>query len=252
VDPADARVHQELERLYRQEQQWHELAHLYELQIARATAVDERALLTFRLGAIWDRLGDIDKAVESYRSVVAIVPDHAEALAALARLSELVGDIDEAFEATRKRLLTLTDDKEKAALNHRLGVMALEHLKDAVEAEGRWRAALELEPKRVETLRALLPLYRSREQWKSAADILARAVEVSADGTEKVGLLIEAAALHHDHLADDEKAYELYAEALDLEPRNATACRGMVEVALALEEWGAVVRFAEMLLAPAG
>ena len=204
------------------------------------------------MGEIWDRLGDIDKAVDGYRNVVAIVPDHADALSALARLSELVGDIDEAFEATQKRLLTLTDDKEKAALNHRMGVMALEHLKNPAEAEGRWRAALELEPKRVETLRALLQLYRSREQWKSAADILARAVEVSADGTEKVGLLIEAAALHHDHLADDEKAYELYGEALDLEPRNATACRGMVEVALALEEWGAVVRFAEMLLKPAG
>ena len=252
VDPAHARVHRELERLYRQEQQWHELAHLYELQIASATAVDERAELTFRMGEIWDRLGDIDKAVGGYRNVVAIVPDHADALSALARLSELVGDIDEAFEATQKRLLTLTDDKEKAALNHRMGVMALEHLKDPAEAEGRWRAALELEPKRVETLRALLQLYRSREQWKSAADILARAVEVSADGSEKVGLLIEAAALHHEHLSDDEKAYELYGEALDLEPHNATACRGMVEVALALEEWGAVVRFAEMLLKPAG
>jgi tetratricopeptide (TPR) repeat protein len=252
VHPTDAHVHRELERLYRQEQQWHELAHLYERQSASATAADERAELTFRMAEIWDRLGDVEKAVHSYRNVVAIVPDHADALSALARLSELVGDIDEAFEATQKRLLTLTDDKEKAALNHRMGVMALEHLKDPAEAEGRWRAALELEPKRVETLRALLQLYRSREQWKSVADVLARAIEVSADGTEKVGLLIEAAALHHERLADDEKAYDLYAEALDLEPYNVPACRGMVEVALALEEWGAVVRFAEMLLKPVG
>jgi golgin subfamily B member 1 len=251
VHPADAHVHRELERLYRQEEQWQELAHLYELQIAGAIAVDERAELTFRMGAIWDRLGDIDKAVRSYRDVVAIAPKHAEALSALARLSELVGDMDEAFEATQKRLLTLTDAKEKAALNHRMGVMALEHLKDPAEAEGRWRAALELEPKRVETLRALLQLYRSREQWQSVAEILVRAVEVSGDGTEKVGLLIEAAALHHDHLANDEKAYELYGEALELDPRNAIACRGMVEVALAIGEWGAVVRFAEMLLKPA-
>jgi tetratricopeptide (TPR) repeat protein len=252
VHPTDAHVHRELERLYRQEEQWHELAHLYERQIAGATAADERAELTFRMAEIWDRLGDVEKAVQSYRNVVAIVPDHAEALSALARLSELVGDIDEAFEATQKRLLTLTDEKEKAALNHRMGVMALEHLKDPAEAEGRWRAALELEPKRVETLRALLQLYRSREQWKSAAEVLARAVEVSAEGTEKVGLLIEAAALHHDRLGDDEKAYDLYAKALDLEPQNAAACSGMVEVALALEEWGAVVRFAEILLKPVG
>ena len=252
VHPADAHVHRELERIYRQEEQWHELVHLYERQIAVATAADERAELTFRMAEIWDRLGDVEKAVQSYRAVVAIVPDHADALSALARLSELVGDIDEAFEATQKRLLTLTDVKEKAALNHRMGVMALEHLKDPAEAEGRWRAALELEPKRVETLRALLQLYRSREQWKNVADILARAVEVSADGAEKVGLLIEAAALHHDHLADDEKAFELYGEALDLEPSNDTACRGIVEVGLAVEEWGAVVRYAEMLLKPAG
>jgi tetratricopeptide (TPR) repeat protein len=252
VHPTDAHVQRELERLYRQEEQWHELAHLYERQIAIATAADERAELTFRMAELWDRLGDVEKAVHSYRNVVAIVPDHAEALSALARLSELVGDIDEAFEATQRRLLTLTDDKERAALNHRMGVMALEHLKDPAEAEGRWRAALELEPKRVETLRALLQLYRSREQWKSAAEVLAHAIEVSADGTDKVALLIEAAALHHERLSDDEKAYDLYGAALDLEPQNDPACRGMVEVALALEEWGAVVRFAELLLKPVG
>jgi tetratricopeptide (TPR) repeat protein len=109
VHPTDAHVHRELERLYRQEEQWHELANLYERQIASATAADERAELTFRMAELWDRLGDVEKAVHSYRNVVAIVPDHADALSALARLSELAGDIDEAFEAMQKRLLTLTN-----------------------------------------------------------------------------------------------------------------------------------------------
>ncbi|MCG5052970.1 MAG: hypothetical protein KA712_08415 [Myxococcales bacterium] len=250
VQPSDAHVQRELGRLYRQEQQWQDLAQLYRRQVAAASARDEQAELTYRMGEAWERFGDLEEATRAYGETLTIVPDHADALAAVARLSELAGELGEAYEAMLKRLPGVTDRAEQAGMLHRMGVIALAHLHEPTTAERHWWSAIELEPKRLETLRALAQLYLDRGQTKEATDVLAQVAEACPDGSEKVAALIEAAVLHRGPLEDTAKAFELYAQALDLDRGNVPAAEGLVEVAFTLEEWGSVVRFAERLLKP--
>jgi tetratricopeptide (TPR) repeat protein len=87
---------------------------------------------------------------------------------------------------------------ERAALLTELGRL------DA--AEGAWQAALALDPSHRRALRGLRGLLESRGDHAAAADVLAREAEVAGAPLDAAGLLVEAARLRLERVADREGA----------------------------------------------
>ncbi|MGN6110824.1 MAG: tetratricopeptide repeat protein [Kofleriaceae bacterium] len=75
---------QSLDRLYGQAERWYDLLGNLERQVELAENTSETVALKYRIGHLWQiRLGDVARAIESYREALDMDPSHAETLHAL-------------------------------------------------------------------------------------------------------------------------------------------------------------------------
>ncbi len=75
---------QSLDRLYGQAERWYDLLGNLERQVELAETTGETVALKYRIGHLWQiRLGDVARAIESYREALEMDPSHAETLHAL-------------------------------------------------------------------------------------------------------------------------------------------------------------------------
>ena len=75
---------QSLDRLYGQAERWYDLLANLERQVELAETTGETVALKYRIGHLWQiRLGDVARAIESYREALEMDPAHAETLHAL-------------------------------------------------------------------------------------------------------------------------------------------------------------------------
>src|SRR5262249_18896713 len=75
---------QSLDRLYGQAERWYDLLGNLERQVELAETTAETVALKYRIGHLWQiRMGDVSRAIESYREALELDPSHTETLAAL-------------------------------------------------------------------------------------------------------------------------------------------------------------------------
>src|SRR4029078_1698715 len=75
---------QSLDRLYGAAERWYDLLGNLERQVELAETTGETVALKYRVGHLWQiRLGDVARAIESYREALEMDPSHAETLHAL-------------------------------------------------------------------------------------------------------------------------------------------------------------------------
>ncbi|MBA3456339.1 MAG: tetratricopeptide repeat protein, partial [Deltaproteobacteria bacterium] len=75
---------QSLDRLFGQAERWYDLLANLERQVELSETGGETVALKYRVGHLWQiRLGDVARAIESYREALEMDPSHAETLAAL-------------------------------------------------------------------------------------------------------------------------------------------------------------------------
>src|SRR5439155_14220455 len=73
-----------LDRLYGAAERWYDLLGNLERQVELAETTGETVGLKYRIGHLWQlRLGDVARAIESYREALEMDPSHAETLHAL-------------------------------------------------------------------------------------------------------------------------------------------------------------------------
>jgi tetratricopeptide (TPR) repeat protein len=129
-------------------------------------------------------------------------------------------------------LLGDTDDPaERVGLLTWLARWHERYARDPAAAEARLLEAAELAPASVTVAEALSVLYRAREDWARAAEVLERAGRASSDAEDATGLLLEAARLLQTRVGDSNAAAELYRKVLELNPQNGLAAEALAEVA---------------------
>src|SRR6185436_15266075 len=75
---------QSLDRLYGEAERWYDLLGNLERQVELAESTGEMVALKYRIGHLWQtRLGDVARAIESYREALELDPSHAETVGAL-------------------------------------------------------------------------------------------------------------------------------------------------------------------------
>jgi tetratricopeptide (TPR) repeat protein len=75
--------------LYRSEKKWEQLVDTYRKHILVTNDGNERIELYTKMGQVYEaELRDLDRAIDAFSDVLNIEPDHADALAGLARLYE--------------------------------------------------------------------------------------------------------------------------------------------------------------------
>jgi len=140
-----------LERLYREEERWADLADLLRREAGRnESASRRRGLLTDVAGLLEHRLGDHEGALALLTELDRLPPDPLHALWSIVRLGETSGDTAAAASALRALEGRTEPACERAAVVHRLGQLldnrGGDGSGDPAAALAQLRRALEIDP----------------------------------------------------------------------------------------------------------
>jgi tetratricopeptide (TPR) repeat protein len=247
IDDRNQRAYRDLERLYRTERNWDALVENYRRHILVATDPNERTELYSAMGHVYEEeLHDSDRAIEAFGDVLSFDPDHVDALTGLARLYEQTEQWERAVEVMQ-RLVGSVEAKDKVDLNYRLGKIFDEQMRVPETAEERLIEALAIDPTHVPSMLALLNLYRRRGDSMKAAQLMVRAEANTQNTLEKTRLLYEAGKIYQTDIGDEDKATELYARTLALDPEHVEAAEPLAELYFRRAQWGPLVSVLEML-----
>ena len=209
-----------LSELYEKTKRDEDLADLLSSQISGAQERgDIAAELSFqvRLGEVYDsRLGDRERAIETYRAVLQRDSKHSGALEALARLLQSENRLPEAAEVLDQLLASSTGEAavaralELATVQQKLG-----SAEGAAQALERGLGHDEKSPELRSRLRAS---YESMKAWEKLAAHLVRDADFAATPEESVALLRKAATIHAEQRDDHASAADALDRASRLRP----------------------------------
>jgi tetratricopeptide (TPR) repeat protein len=247
IDAEQLNVYRDMERLYRAERNWDALVDIYRRHITVETEAQERTAVYLALGHLFEEeLRDPDRAAEAYIDILSFDADHTEALKGLARIYEQTEQWDRAVEIM-ERLVGVVDATEKVDLSYRLGKIFDEHMQMPESAEERLSEALSVDPTHVPSMLSLINLYKRRGDSLKAAQMMVRAEASTQNVLEKTRLLFEAGKLYETELADEERAKDLFARTLELDPEHVEAGAPLAEIYYHNQEWAPLIPVLEML-----
>jgi tetratricopeptide (TPR) repeat protein len=248
IEDRNQKAYRDLERLYRSEKKWESLVDTYRKHILVTNDANERIDLYTKMGQVYEaELRDLDRAIDAFSDVLNIEPDHADALAGLARLHEETEQWERAVDVMRRLNAVTADPKLKVDLNYRLGKIFDEQMKDPEPATEYLVEALSQDPAHVPSMLSLLGIYKRRGDWMKAGQLMVRAEAATVNTLEKTRLLFEAGKIFQEKLSDDASATDMYARVLALDPEHVEAGEPLSELYFRREEWGPLVPILEML-----
>lgn len=238
ADPHATAALAALKRLAAANQRWPELARALRREHELCQDAEARLAILASIARIEEqRLGDADGAVKTIEEALAIRPTERALLADLVRLHAAAGRHAAEAEAL-SRLVEQTEGKdERAALYHRIGRIHEQDLGDADRARTWYERALGEDPAHRASALALAHLYEARGDWASVVRVwTARAEAVSAP-RERGDLFHRIGAIHERRLGSPERAAEMHARALGLDPDHAPAFDDLTRLYASAQRW---------------
>lgn len=242
-----------LERLYRRDERWGNLAKVLERraealdhagETGRATSV-RRELATLR----HEKLGDLEGAIARYEAALEKDGADREALKALVDLYDKTGRSDD-YLRTLERLAKVAPEGEKLATLRKLAA----ELDDKDGAEDRAIAAyeriIEVDPAADDAYRGMARALRAKAAWYDLVALLERHVAVARNPVQRVELYLEAATVHEKELDDPHRAIEGHLNALAIDEQCRPALTALGRLYRRTEAWekavGILTRHAEL------
>lgn len=215
LDPKNVSAFVHLERLRREEQNWSELAGLYENHAEIVSDPTQKAsLLIERAKLLRSALERPEQAIETYELALKLKPDDAEALAGLAELRQATGDAEEALKAIQQ-LARNAPTPEAQAETYVRAAQLLANRHDLAGAVEHYLLALEAMPSHPVASSELRRTYVELGDAEKAIGMLYELVEPMPVGAERAKLTGELARLLHQHTDDWDVASETAAQALE-------------------------------------
>jgi cellulose synthase operon protein C len=208
----------------------------------------ERLGLLLRLARLChERLADDDAAITALEAARMLAPADPPVLDLLGplyakheRWENLVEMLEGAAEAA--------PETPRRALAHAQAAEVLERLGRSPAATLHHERALDLDPERLGSMRALERLYAQAQAHRKRVDLYERFLD-RVDEERRVTYLLEIGALYAGPLADPEQAEKTYRRVLGLRPRHLGAVQAMQRVAEDAQRWAALLEALELELA---
>ncbi|MFO0677723.1 MAG: protein kinase [Polyangiaceae bacterium] len=238
----------QLARHYRAQNLWEDLAKLYERHAATTGDETRRVdILTARARVLAEQIGSPERATKAFELVLERSPGNAGALEALARLRELAGDAHAALSAIESLAAKAETAEGKAEQWMRAGRL-LEARGDKDGAIERFKLALEANPRDPAAAAALRSAYAQRGDVASVVSLIDVELGHAEGNLAKSRLHAELAKIHHQHMADADRAESAAKRALDLDATNADALMVLGDVAFEAGRYIEASRYYESLV----
>jgi len=202
-------------------EQWRDLAGVYQKRLELALDDAARRPLLSALGNVYlTSLLNYEKAIDSFRAVLELDPDNADAHLQLSRALERVGEHDEAVPHIERFIELCTDSSRCATELAHLGSVLHHKLSDTDQAIVRLFQATDLVPGNLGALHLLAEIFRARHEWLELAQVLEAIVEHTASNYERIECATEAGFIWLEKLQVKERAVPLLARVVELDPEN--------------------------------
>jgi tetratricopeptide (TPR) repeat protein len=246
--PLDERTGAEIERLASMlDGGWEPLANAY----ADVLSIDgiepsTQAAVGKRLARVFEEeLADVAKAEETYRYVLTVAPQEAEALGHLDRIYTSLEQWPELAGVLEQRVLVASDTVDRVDLSTRLGQVYEERLGQVGDAVRAYRLIFDqLEPANDTALQALSRIYQQTESWAELQKVYERELENAGGDVQEAEIRARMAHLAADRLGNKAAAVEGWKRVLDLRGEDPEALRALAGL---YEEQGSWAELTDVL-----
>jgi tetratricopeptide (TPR) repeat protein len=206
-----------LERIYREAQDWPNLAATYQRHIDQTIDADEIVQLYTQMGRIHgEYLFQPSKAIEYFGKALKIDERNRDVLSALAELYVANENWTDAIETLERMAEYALDRSAKVDALARLGRIYLENLNEREKAKSVFDRMYDEDPTFVPAIRALRQYYATTGGWEKFLKMVAQEKQYVQDAHERADVLYEEGRYYHQQEQDVDRALGLYREALSL------------------------------------
>lgn len=232
---------QSLDRLYGAAERWYDLLANLERQVELAETTGETVSLKYRIGNLWQlRLGDVARAIESYREALEMDPAHAETLHALdglvhgkvepvmaARVLEPIyetaGEYAKLVDVLEVMVAHNEDPLARVELLHRIAQLHEQMIGNSHAAFDAFARALRDDSGNQLTLGHIERLAEITGSWEPLAQLYSAEAGKSLDVPRQVDLYARLARVYEQELNDVPKAIATLRKLLEVEFDNKAA-----------------------------
>jgi tetratricopeptide (TPR) repeat protein len=207
-----------------------------------------RADVYYRLGCVKREQGQAKQAINNFEKALAVDAAHTKTLEALVSLYTELKDWKQVVAYRRQILDNVFEGDERFRMLNEIADVWNDQDKNPLKAIEALEEARELQPTNPGLLHKLIALYQATENWSKMIDTLMAIAEPEKDPVRKSKFLYTMAQLYRDKEGDQDKAVELFSEALDLNPQYLEAFERINKLLTAKKDWKALERaFRKML-----
>lgn len=258
LDPDDLAALGRLDVLYQASGNWRELLSVLQHEAELTQDPSEAVSYQYRIAELYEKhLGDVDRAVELYREILNLQPDHGPTLAALEGIKngdhgplaaasvlepvyESMGEWQKLISVLEVQVRFVDDPYQQVELLHRIARLCEENLGDHARAFETYARAVEVDSQNEETLGALERLGMLIDRWPAVAKLYDRELdklEGSEDPTRSVELGLRVAQVYETQLDNVNEAVARYRRVLQSDPENQSAVRSLDRLFTHTERW---------------
>lgn len=232
VAPENITALEALEGIFRQEQNWAEVAEMLSRKAAASAEDGERLVDTkLSLAEVYEtHTGDADKAIATYLEVRAADEFNMPALRGLERLYRAGERWQELLEVLQTQYGIVSTEKDRITLLSQMAVMWEDQFVKPEHAAAQLEAILEIDPMHGEALTSLARLYRQMQQWEKLIDTFERHVSATPDRAEKIRVFKAMGETYAKDLDDADRAVDSYLNVLSIEENDIEALDALTRI----------------------
>lgn len=219
------------ERLTEDSGQWADLVQLYRDALPDVLDEEQQLALTLRIADLArTRLADATLAKEHYKKALDLRADDARPLVALESLYEESGEHEALLEILARRADGAATDEEKKNILFKLARVCSDKLQDRDRSISMYEQILDLGLERT-AVDALERLYREADRWGDLVALHERELGApQTSGQRRASLHHALGRIYQLDLAEIDRAFDEYAEALNVDPAHDATIRALEEL----------------------
>jgi len=252
LDPQNRATLDALRRLYATTGQEEKLVHILEALSKVALSSAEIVPLELERARIFQRRGEIDRAISALLRAKEHGPADTIVLSELARLLERQERYGELVDVLVALVQHTHDASERVALHADAGRLCESRLKDTDRAVAHYRACIMADPTYQPAISALGRLFARASRYEDLVEVYDVQIRAAQDDAARVPLLFKLAELLADSVGETDQAIEKLATILQISPGYLPALKLISSLYMRQGRWNELVGMYEAELAEIG
>jgi tetratricopeptide (TPR) repeat protein len=209
---------------------------------------EARADVYFKLGRIKREQGQAKQAINNFEKALAVDLAHRPTLDALIEVYTEIKDFKQVVAYKRQILDNVMEGDERFKMLMDIADIWNDNDKNPGKAIEALEEAKDIKPEDRPLLHKMLALYESTGNWARMIDTVQAIADMEKDAIRKSKFVFTMAQLYRDKEGNQERAVELFNEALDLNPKDLQAFDRINKILTGNQDWKGLERaFRKML-----